>query len=132
MKSIQLLKQAESVLGGSGEQNEQDTRTTLNDISLFFEDQARRAAADHPGMRVSTDGVNWEYGDTAHVVSRIQQPGQTEMKEFSMSMTAGTLSMDVRSTISSETSAGTITIDYEALSTFGIEGITTTEPGQAE
>lgn len=129
MKSIKLLKEAASVLGTPGDIEPQVRETLSNDISLFFEDQARRSADGQPGVRVSTDGENWEYTDNVHVVSRVVQDGKEEMKEFSITMTAGDLTMDVKSTIQSE-SSGNIKIDYEALSVFGLEGITITETGK--
>lgn len=129
MKAIKLLKQAAHILETPGDIPEQDRKDTVNDIGLFLADQERRAETNHVGMRVSTDGENWEYADTAHVVTRVNQGGHQGMKEFSMTMSANNMTMDVRSTISTE-SMGTLNIDYEALSTFGIEGMTITEPGE--
>lgn len=130
MKSIQLLKQAAHILETPGDINEQDRKDTVNDIGLFLSDQERRSGDDQTGMRVSTDGENWEYADTAHVVSRVHDAGRNGLKEFSLTMTANDMSMDIRSTIASEALAGNVRIDYEALSTFGLEGMTMTEAGE--
>lgn len=132
MKAIKLLQDAATVLGAPGDINEQNRQNVNNDINLFLDDQKRRSADDQAGIRVSVDGENWEYADTVHVVSRIHQEDSAGMKEFSMIMTSGQMSMDVRSTINTESSVGTVNVDYEALTTFGIEGITQTESGANE
>lgn len=121
MKSIKLLKDVENVLSAPGDIEPQVRESLTNDIHLFFDDQERRAANAlvEPTVRVSTDGENWEYTDHVHVVSRIKNDGQEEMKEFSITMTSGDLTMEVKSTLQSE-SSGNVKIDYAALSAFGI------------
>lgn len=128
MKAVKLLKEAAHLLETPGDFNEEDRKNTINDIGLFLSDQERRAADTQAGVRVSTDGENWEYTDKVHVVSRVAQAGRDDMKEFSMTMTAGHLDMEMKSTIESD-SACSISIDYEALTTFGIEGVMFTEAG---
>lgn len=121
MKSMKLLKEAAHILETPGDFNEEERQNTVNDISLFLADQERRSAEDQPGVKVSTDGEHWEYTDNVHVVSRVKENGSEEFKEFSITMNAGNMTLDVRSSIRSESSAGNVSIDYEALSTFGFD-----------
>jgi hypothetical protein len=121
MKSIQLLKEAANILAAPGDIEPQVRETLSNDIHLFFDDQERRAANAlvESNIRVSTDGENWEYTDNVHVVSRISQAGSDEVKEFSITMNAENMSLQMKSSIHTESPAGNIAIDYVALSGLG-------------
>ena len=121
MKSVQLLKTAAHLLETPGDFSEQDRKNTISDIGLFLSDQERRATEDQPGDRVSTDGEHWEYTDKVHVVSRVPN-GKDDMKEFSITMTANDISMDMKTSIRSEGSAGTTKLDYEVLIALGLDG----------
>jgi len=122
MRSMKLLKEAAHLLETPGDFTDGEKSSTIAEIGSFLSEQQKKAESNtEDGIRVSTDGENWEYTDNVQIVSHLTRAGQKEVREFTMKTRDGELDIDFKTTINSESLNNKVSFDIESLNNFTIK-----------